>query len=51
MPKAIIHNQMGMAFEMKKQGIIHGQLKAGDCQLQITTTAWMSKCTSRLSMR
>ena len=40
-PKAIVHNQMGMTFEMKKQGILHGRLQAGDCQLQITTTAWM----------
>ena len=37
-PKAIVHNQMGMTFEMKKQGLLHNKLQAGDCQLQITTT-------------
>lgn len=40
-PKAIVHNQMGMTFEMKKQGLLHNKLQAGDCQLQITTTGWM----------
>jgi acetoacetyl-CoA synthetase len=40
-PKAIIHNQLGMVLNSKKSAPLHGNLGPGDCQLQVTTTAWM----------
>ncbi|KAK9899512.1 acetoacetyl-CoA synthase [Cystobasidium minutum MCA 4210] len=40
-PKAIVHNQMGMVLNSKKSAPLHGDLGPSDCQLQVTTTAWM----------
>lgn len=30
-----------MSLELKKQAVLHSGLRAGDSQLQITTTGWM----------
>lgn len=40
-PKAIVHNQFGMVMNSKKSAPLHGDLGPTDCQLQVTTTAWM----------
>jgi len=40
-PKAIVHNQLGMVLNSKKSAPLHGDLGPSDCQLQVTTTAWM----------
>jgi len=40
-PKAIVHNQFGMILNSKKSAPLHGNLGPSDCQLQVTTTAWM----------
>ena len=40
-PKAIVHNQLGMILNSKKSAPLHSALGPSDCQLQVTTTAWM----------
>ncbi len=40
-PKAIMHGQLAMLFNYMQSSLLHGNMKAGDRHMQITTTGWM----------